>query len=278
MAVKIVTDSTSDLPESLVQELGITIVPLTVSFGEESFYDGVDLKADEFYAKLVSSPVLPTTSQPIPAAFTRVYDEFSGESDEILSIHISAKLSGTHNSAVLAREDSKSSSRIVVIDSQMASMGLGMIVIKAAKAAQSGASLDEVVQITQDAMSKVSFFGMVDTLEYLQKGGRIGKAQALMGTLLSIKPIIGCVDGEVHPQAKARTRKKAMGKLLEMVQEYKNIDGVTVMNSTVPDEAAAFTEKITAFCERDKIIQARIGPVIGTYLGPGSVAIGVMTG
>jgi len=278
MAVKIVTDSTSDLPDSLVHQLGITIVPLTVSFGSESYFDGVDLKADEFYAKLVNSPVLPTTSQPTPAAFTKVYDELSGESDEILSIHISAKLSGTHNSAVLAREDSKSSSRIAVIDSKMASMGLGMIVIKAAKAAQNGASLDEVVQVTQDAMSKVYFFGMVDTLEYLQKGGRIGKAQAMMGTLLSIKPIIGCVDGEVQPQAKARTRKKAMVRLLEMVQEHQNIKGVTVVNSTVPDEVAAFTEKVAAFCEKDKIIQARIGPVIGTYLGPGSVAVGVMTG
>lgn len=275
MTVKIVTDSTSDLPEDLVRELGITVVPLYVNFGQDSYRDGVDLKAEEFYDRLVKGPALPTTSQPTPADFTEVYRRLSQETDEIVSIHVSPKLSGTYNSAELGRAE-MSGARIELIDSLQASMGLGLIVIQAARAARRGARIDEVVNLTRDVIPRTNFFGVVDTLEYLHKGGRIGKAQALMGTLLSIKPIICCFDGEVHPKGKARTRRKALNQLFDIASEFTDIEEMAVCYSTTPEEAAAFTDRAAGICERQRIIGARIGPVIGTYLGPGAIAIGII--
>ncbi len=276
MTVKVVTDSTADLPEAIVQSLGITVVPLSVNFGKDTFLDGVDLKADEFYHKLAGSKSLPTTSQPAPAAFAEVYNALSQQTDEIISIHISPKLSGTLNSALLARQAMNVDCRIRIIDSLQASMGLGLIVIKAAEAARDGATLEEVFSVTQEIIPRTHFFGMVDTLEYLHKGGRIGRAQALMGTLLSIKPLIGTGEGEVQPKGKARTQKKALARLFEMVQEFSGIEEMTILHSTIPAEAAAFTERLSAVFDKEKIYQSRIGPVIGTYLGPGAIAIGVI--
>ena len=276
MAVKVVTDSTADLPDDLAQSLGIIVVPLSVNFGTDTYLDGLDIRADEFYTKLINSDSLPTTSQPTPAAFIEVYHALSSETDEIISIHISPKLSGTINSALLARDAMNSHCRIEIIDSLQASMGLGLIVIRAARAAQAGANLDEVVKIVQEIIPRIHFFGMVDTLEYLHKGGRIGKAQALMGTLLNIKPLIGTGDGEVQPKGKARTQKKALTRLFEMTQEFGEIEELTIAHSTIPEEAAAFTERLSPVFDKGKIYQARIGPVIGTYLGPGSIAVGII--
>jgi len=276
LTVKVVTDSTADLPDDLVQSLEITVVPLSVNFGTDTYLDGLDLRADEFYTKLINSDSLPTTSQPTPAAFIEVYHALSSETDEIISIHISPKLSGTINSALLARDAMNSHCRIEIIDSLQASMGLGLIVIRAARAAQAGANLNEVVETVQEIIPRIHFFGMVDTLEYLHKGGRIGKAQALMGTLLSIKPLIGTGNGEVQPKGKARTQKKALTRLFEMTQEFGEIEDLTIAHSTIPEEAAAFTERLSPVFEKNKIYQSRIGPVIGTYLGPGSIAIGII--
>ncbi len=270
------TDSTADLPESIVQSLGITVVPLSVNFGRDTYLDGVDLKADEFYRKLADSKSLPTTSQPTPAAFAEVYNLLSKQTDEIISIHISPKLSGTLSSALLARDAMNSNCRIEIVDSLQASMGLGLIVIKAARAAQNGANLEEALRITREIIPRTHFFGMVNTLEYLHKGGRIGKAQALMGTLLSIKPLIGTGEGEVQPKGKARTQKKALARLFEMVQEFSGIEEMTILHSTIPEEAAAFTERMSPVFDKEKIYQSRIGPVIGTYLGPGAIAIGII--
>ena len=276
MTVRVVTDSTADLPEETVKELGITIVPLQVNFGSQTYFDGIDLRSDDFYQKLAESEILPTTSQPTPAAFTEVYNRLAKETDEIISIHISPKLSGTHNSAVLGRSIVEGNCRIEIIDSQQASMGLGLIVIQAARAAQNGACLDEVIDLVHNVIPRIRFFGIVDTLEFLHKGGRIGKAQALMGTLLSIKPLIGCEDGEVHPKGKARTQKKALARLFEMVQESGEIEELTVSHSTIPHQAAEFTQRLAPMFDMNRIYQARIGPVIGTYLGPGSMAVGVV--
>ncbi|MFO8011135.1 MAG: DegV family protein [Dehalococcoidia bacterium] len=276
MAVKVVTDSTADLPDEVVKSLGITVVPLCIHFGEQTYFDGLDLRADEFYQKLGQSESLPTTSQPAPAAFAEIYTRLSDEADGIISIHISPKLSGTYNSAVLAREAAPEHCPIEIIDSCHASMGLGLIVIQAAMAAQSGGSLDDVKEVVRDVIPRTHFWGMVDTLEYLHKGGRIGRAQTLMGTLLSIKPLLCVKDGEVHPRGKARTRKKAMDRVLEIVQDFPDIEQMTVLHSTTPDEAAAFIEKISPIFRGDKIYSARIGPVIGTYLGPGSLAVGII--
>jgi fatty acid kinase fatty acid binding subunit len=165
---------------------------------------------------------------------------------------------------------------IEVIDSLSCSMGLGLVVIQAARAAQSGDGFDQVIETAHEAIARTHLFGVVDTLEYLHKGGRIGKVKALMGTLLSIKPIIGVHNGEAHPWGKERTRKKAVNRVLEMVQGYRGIKDIAVLHSTTPNEAAAFTERIASIVDREKIIQSRIGPVVGTYLGPGTIAVGIV--
>ena len=199
MTVRVVTDSTADIPPEIAAELGIDVVPLNVHFGTDTYRDNIDLSADEFYQRLVSSPRPPTTSQPSVGAFLEVYQKALGEADGIVSVHISAKLSGTWNSAVQAREQLDDSSRVQVVDTQQASMGLGWVAVTAAKAAQAGASLDEVASAAKSACEQVRVIFLVDTLEYLQKGGRIGKAQAMFGSVLAIKPLLTLQDGEVHP-------------------------------------------------------------------------------
>lgn len=259
----------------MAQALGITIVPLIINFGDRSYIDGIDLDADQFYYMLQKSDSLPTTSQPSPADFTSVYQNLVPGAEGIVSIHISEKLSGTYNSALLGREAVETSCRIEVIDSLQGSMGVGLIAMQAARAAQSGADLEQVLRVTGEAISKTHVFGTVDTLEYLHKGGRIGKAQVLLGTMLRIKPMLHIAEGEVHSLGMERTRKKALNRLFEIVKGY-NIKDIAVLHSTTPDEAAEFTQRITSILGREKIIQARIGPVIGTYLGPGALIIGIV--
>lgn len=277
MTVRIVTDSTADLPRGLVQDLGITVVPLTVNFGTASFRDGIDIKPDEFYRKLAEADPLPTTSQPTPADFIQVYQVLGRPSDGILSIHISRKLSGTYNSAVLARESmGDPPCPIEIVDSLQASGGLGLIVARAAAAARDGANLAEALALTHELISRTHFFGTVDTLRYLHKGGRIGRAQALMGTLLAIRPIIGIKDGEVHPFGKARTRKKVIAQMIDMVKDLAPIEESAVLHSTTPDEAEEIMEELAAVAGKPCLYGSRIGPVIGTYLGPGTIGIAVI--
>ena len=198
MAVKVVTDSTADLPPALAKELGITVAPLNVNFGTEVCRDGVEILPDEFYRRLVTEPRLPTTSHPTVGDFLQSYQELGQTTNEIVSIHIYTKLSGTLNSANQAREQYQGDCRIEVVDSLQGSIGLGMVAIAANQAAQRGASIDEVVKETQSAIPRVQFFGLLDTIEYLMNGGRIGKAQGFAGSLLRIKPILVVRDGEVH--------------------------------------------------------------------------------
>ena len=273
MAVKVVTDSTADLPPAMAKELGITVVPLNVHFGTEVYRDGVEILPDEFYKRLVTSPRLPTTSQPTVGDFLQSYQELSQTTNEIVSIHISAKLSGTLNSANQAREQHQGDSRIEIVDSQTGSLGLGLVAMAANQAAQRGARIDEVVKEAQLAIPRVQFFGLLDTLEYLEKGGRIGKAQAFVGSLLRIKPILTCRDGEVHPLEKARTRTKGIDRLCELVQEHMPLVELGVVYSTTPDEALALAQRLQPSLPNGEVFLSQLGPVVGTYLGPGTLGI-----
>ena len=275
MAVKIVTDSTADLPPAMSKELGITVVPLNVHFGTEVYRDGVEILPDEFYKRLVSSPQLPTTSQPTVGDFLESYQELSQSTNEIVSVHISSKLSGTLNSANQAREQFQGDCRIEIVDSQQGSLGLGMVAIAANLAAQRGASIDDVVKEAQQAIPRVQFFGLLDTLEYLVKGGRIGKAQAFVGSLLRIKPILTCRDGEVHPLERARTRAKGIDRLCELAQKYMPLEELGVVYSTTPDEAHALAQRLKPFLPNGEVFITQLGPVVGTYLGPGILGIGL---
>ncbi len=278
MTVKIVTDSTSDLPPEVAQELGITVVPLYVRFGKESYRDGVDLSAEEFYRRLVQGDIFPSTTAPSPGDFTQVYQRLAQETDEIISIHISTKLSSTCNAALLGREDLNRGCRVEVVDSLLASMGCGLLAIVAAKAAAEGAGLDEIVEMARRVIPRTHFFGLVDNLEYLHKGGRIGRAQAFLGTKLRVKPILAVRDGEVRPVERVRTISKALDRLCELVKERQPFKEMAVLYSTTPEGADQLMARLAPLFPREKMYKSVFGPVIGTYLGPGTLAVTLMEG
>ena len=273
MGVKVVTDSTADLPPALAGWLGVTVVPANVHFGEEVYRDGLEITGDRFYQRLVASSRLPTTSQPTVGDFLRAYERVGGTTDEIISVHVSSKLSGTLNSAAQAKAEYRGDCRIEIIDSLQGSMGLGMLVIAAAEAAQRGDSLDQVVSETMAAIPKVGFMGLLDTLEYLEKGGRIGKAQAFLGSLLQIKPLLTIRDGEAHPLERARTRAKGVDRMCELVEEMMPLEDLAVVYTTTPEEARALALRLQVFMPQGEVRLSQIGPAVGTYLGPGVLGV-----
>jgi DegV family protein with EDD domain len=272
MTVKIVTDSTADLPDELVKEMGITVVPLYVRFGEEVLRDRVDISEDEFYERLQHDPVHPNTTQPSPQDFVDVYQKLSA-ADGIVSIHLSAKLSGTCSSALQAKGMVVKECSVEVVDSETLSMALGLVVITAAEAAKAGKSLDEVVEAAKQAMPKMHLLFLLDTLKYLLLGGRIGKAKALLGSVLNVKPMLTVKDGELVPAGQARTRAKGMDKLFEFVKEVADIQDLAVVYNTTPDEAQALAERIGSVFDREKIRIARVGPGLGVHGGPGAMIV-----
>lgn len=277
MAVKVVTDSTSDLPPDLAASLGITVLPVNVHFGTTVFKDGVEMTADEFYERLVTGTELPTTSAPSIGEFIQLYEDVGRQSDEILSIHISSKLSGTYNSAIQGQKQVNTAASIEVVDSQQASMGLGMTAIAAARAAAQGADLKEVTNVATRAISQAQCTALMDTLEFLQRGGRVGRARALLGSILNIKPMIIVRDGEVHELGKARTFAKALVRLQAVARESAPIDSLSVLHATSPQIAQQMAEDLSGLLTVDKKpFIARFGPALGTHLGPGAVGISLL--
>lgn len=276
MTVKIVTDSLSDITSNIAQELGITVVPLTVLFGHESFVDRITITTDEFYRRLIQGTVWPTTTQPTPAAFADVYDRLAGETNEILVITLSKKLSGTYESALNAKNLVRGKARIEVIDSQTVAMGLGLIVIAIAKAAQAGAKLDKLTDLLRSATPRSHVIMYFDTLKYLAKGGRIGKAQGLVGSLLSVKPILTIKDGEVAPLTRMRSQGAGMEYLYNFVTGFPNIEELAVEHSTTPDEADKLVERLSSVFPKERIYRSTVSPVLGTYAGPNALAVTVL--
>ena len=279
MAVKVVTDSLSDLPSQVVRDLDVTVVPLTVRFGSEEFMDGVDLDPDAFFDRLINGPVLPTTAVPSIGQFAEVYERLGEDADGIVSVHVSSKVSGTYNSAVQASSQAQTACSIEVVDSLQASMGLGLIAVEAASTATGGASLDEVVGAARDAVGRSEVICLMDTLEYLEKGGRIGKAQAMLGALLNIKPIIAVKDGEVHPVDRPRTRAKGIARLKQIAREMAPVTSLCVMYSTADEAAHDLAQELSDLLPEAKSpMVARFGPGLGTYVGPDALGVGLLRG
>jgi DegV family protein with EDD domain len=280
MAVKIVTDSTSDLTPEIAGELGITVVPLNVHFtteiGTETYRDGVDLKAEDFYRRLAQNKTLPTTSAPAPGTFVEVYEKMAKETDEILAITISSKLSATYKAALDAKELMKSKARLEVIDSFSAMIGLGLIVISAAKAAKAGANLDEVIDVVRSSMGRVDFRLAFDTLEYLRKGGRIGKAQAFLGSALKVNPILTIRDGLTEGVTRVRCRAKAVDYLCDFGMSFPDIEEIAIEDATTPDEAKILAERLGSRFPSQHIYWMKVGPVIGTHVGPHVLGVAVL--
>jgi DegV family protein with EDD domain len=276
MAVKIVTDSLSDITDDLAQELGITVVPLYVRFGEDVYRDRVEITTDQFYHRLVHGVTFPTTTQPPPGDFLEVYKKLAKETDEILVLTVSSKLSGTYESAVQARNMVEEKCRIEVIDSQTIAMGLGLIVLSAAKAARAGANLDELAGLVRGAMPRSHAIMSFDTLKYLAKGGRIGKAQALLGAMLSVKPILTVKDGEVTPLTRVRSRAAGVDYLYSFVAGFTNIEELAVEHATTPEEAGELVERLGALFPKERIYRSTVSPVLGTHTGPHVLSVSVL--
>jgi len=276
MTVKIVTDSVSDISPKIADELGITVVPLNVVFGSNIYRDGIDITTEDFYRKLEDSQVLPTTSTPPLQTFIEVYEKLAEETDEIMVITISRKLSATGESALKAIESIEKKCRIEVIDSRWAMMAEGLLVIAAAKAAMAGENLDALIRLTEHNSSRIDMRLAFDTLEYLKRGGRIGKARALMGSVLGINPILGIKDGEVFPFGRERSRAKAIENLHRFVLGYAKIEELSVEDATTPDETDELVRKIGAKFPVERIYRSKLSPVIGTNTGPHVIGVAVL--
>ena len=277
MVVKIVTDSTADLPPALAAELGITVVPVYLRFGDEVFRDRVDISEEDFYHRLLLDPIHPSTTQPTPQDFVDAYQKLSQEADGIISIHITSKLSGTYNSAIQGKKMAEGRCPIEVIDSETVSIAIGLIVMEAVKMARSGKSLQQVVAEVKQIIPSVRLLFLLDTLKYLLKGGRIGKSKALLGSILNVKPLLTIKDGELVPIGQARSRDKGMQRLFDFVKNATGIQELAILHSTTPDEAQALAERIGSIFPRERIMLARLGPGLGVHGGPGALAIAFRT-
>jgi len=274
--VAIVTDSVADLPPQVAEEFGIIVVPLVVRFGTDLYRDRLDLDPDQFYEKLRTSKVLPATSVPPPAAFADAYDKLAEKTNEIVVITLTSKLSATYQVALQAAGLMKKKCRVEVLDSQWAVMAQGFVAIAAAKAAQGGASLDEVLGVVRHTIHRVGFHAAFDTLEYLERGGRIGKAQAFLGSLLKVNPIIGIKDGEVYPCARERSRAKAIDYLYNFAASFGNVEGLAVEYATDLDEANRLVRRLHSKYPQVPIYLSRASPVIGTHAGPSLIIVSVL--
>ncbi len=273
MAVRVVTDSTSDLPKDQAQELGICVVPLTVQFGDDVYRDGVDLESAEFFTKLATSKVTPTTAAPPAGLFEETYQQLIRDgADGILAVQISSVLSGTYNSAVVGAEALKDQPvPIEVVDSRSVSGGLGLPVMAAARAAREGKSLAECKAIAEDMLARMHIYAVLDTLEFLQRGGRIGKAQQLVGTLLNFKPILAVKEGAVVPLERVRTRSKAHERIAQLLEKLGPIEIVGIAESD--EEIGQQLTRAIRTVYAGPIEHFRLGPVVGTHTGPGTSAV-----
>ena len=276
MAVKIVTDSLSDITSDLAGELGVTVVPLTVLFGHDQYLDRVTITTDEFYSRLVNGKVWPTTTQPTPKAFAEIYDELLGETDEILVIDASSKLSGTYQSAVGAKNMTEKKGRIEVIDSETVAMGLGLIVITAAMRAKEGAGMDDLINYVKSAIKRSHFVVYFDTLTYLAKGGRIGKAKELMGSVLSIKQILTVKEGEMAPLARKRSLAAGMDYLYNHAGSFQKIEAMAVEHTTTEGEADKLANRVKSLAPDTRVYRSTVSPVLGVHGGPGAIAVTVL--
>lgn len=274
--VAVVTDSTCDLPPEVVQELGITVVPLQVIFGEETFRDRIDLTSEEFFRRLRTTKELPRTSQPSTGEFLQVYERLAATTDRILSIHLSSRFSGTLETSRRAARELIGRAHIEVIDSETVSMLLGYAVIAAAKAARDGAGLETCAAAARSVLRRQRVAIALDTLEYLRRGGRIGRAQAFLGGLLNVKPILTIKNGEAHPLARVRTRRKALDEMLRLSTEQGAIIEAAVMHADSPDDARAVADEIARRCPGVPVSVGEIAPVIAVHGGPGLVGVAVV--
>jgi len=276
MTVRVITDSLGDIPAEDAQKLDITIIPINVIFGRINYLDGADLTTEQFYDKLASSKVLPTTIVPPLGRFADTYDKVAEETGDILVITNSQKLSASYETALLAKEKVKAKCRVEVIDSLTAVLAQGLLVMAAARMAKEGAKLDKLLEEVRNNIPRAYTRMAFDTLEYLRQGGRIGKAKTYLGTMLKVNPILGIREGEVYPFGREHSRAKALDALYEFAAGFTRIDGIGVEDATTPDEAAELAQRLEARFPGETVYRSKVSPAVGAHVGPRVLGVAVL--
>ena len=278
-AVRIVTDSAADIPAEIAEELGITVVPLLVQMHNRTYRDGVDISGEEFYRELESARSVTTTSLPTLASFEEAYRKLTAEGHEIVSLHMSSRLSGTYNAALMASTaDGVPDDAVSAVDTRTISMAQGWVAIRAAEAARDGKSRQEIEELAEALSGKAHIFGLLDTLEYVVRSGRIGRLPGTVGTMLNIKPILTTrPNGEAVIIERIRTRGKAMERLVELTAALGPLDALAVMHAADEEGAAQLLEMLRPLNPPEPVIVGHIGAVLGTHIGPRGVGVCCLT-
>jgi DegV family protein with EDD domain len=279
--IRFVTDSTCEAPDELLTHPAVTIVPLYVLFGQQSFRDNVDITRQEFWNRLPSANPLPTTSQAPPSDFLAPFREYTDAGEEVITLVISSKLSRTYDSAISAVAELPGRP-IDVVDSLTTSVGLGLLLQEGLRMAGAGKTRAEIVASLNARRSDIHIMFALETLEYLARGGRIGKAQAFLGTTLNLKPLLAIVNGEIAPVSRARGKRKALQDMIDHLAHQVKERGpkvqLAVMDASVPEEAAEVAKALSAKFESPNVWQASLGPVLGTHVGPGTIGAAAFAG
>lgn len=269
---KIVTDSAADIPDDLVQELEIGVIYNYVNFGEESLQDKIGISRDEFYARLIADSVVPTTSTPSTGEFTQLYQDIGAPDADVISLHPPSGLSGLCNAARLAAQEFPEGC-VTVVDTEQLSMGIGWQVIAAARMAQAGASVAEILAHLTKLRPRVHVFAALDTVEYLRRSGRVSWAQAIVSTLLNIKPMIEVREGQVLPLERVRTKRRSLSRLVELTQDLGKLESLAVLYTHQPDGTDELRQRLAQQCIGDKVLTVNVTPIIGVHTGPNGLGI-----
>ncbi len=274
MTVKIVTDSTADLPLQLVKELDITVVPVYVRFGDNLYRDGVDIAAEEFYGRLKSGSASPFTSAASPGEFTQTYQQLSSTTNEIVSIHITRRHSGNYDAAVMGRRlvDQKKC-RIEVIDSEGVSMWLGFVVLAAARAAKNGGAVHQVVEAAQKTIQQGRALGLLDTVKYITRGGRLNSTFSRVEAILNFKALLTLRNGEIRPSGLVRSRRKGIDRLRQFIKAAPHLDQLAIVYSTTLEDAQQLAEDAVSILPNVVPLILRLGPALGVHAGPGAIFV-----
>jgi DegV family protein with EDD domain len=271
--VKVVTDSTSDLPPEIAKELGITVVPAYVHFGGQSYRDGVDITPEQMYERMVSGPVHPTTSSPAPGDFTEAYNRLSEETDEIVCLTVTSKQSAIYEAAMTGKHSFKGGSRVEVVDSQSVTMGLGLMAMLAAREARSGKTLDDVLEAVRSAIPRTHGTALLETFKYALKGGRLGRGGGLLGSLVKVKPMLEIKEGWIRLCGVTRTRSLGMERLCQCVTRHLPVEDAAVVHSNALREAETLAERIRSLSPQTRPVIAKLGSALGVHGGPQTLVV-----
>ena len=275
MSIQVITDSTSDIPQDLAEELGIRVVPIYIRFNDKVYRDGVDVQSDDFYKMLATSPYHPATSQPTPEDFASVYKDYCDSVDGIISVHISSKISGTCNSAMIARKMLESKCPIEVVDSRFNSAGLALVAMAAARLAKNGKSLAAVAAEVRRTISKVDMFGVFETMKYLARSGRVSKAIVAAANILNVMPLLTFREGEIIRVGLVRSFSRGMDRLYRFVESKKDIAELIIVHSAIPEQAEKLKKRLGWLFPEEQIRILKLGAGLGVHGGPGVLLVGL---